>query len=58
MELDEVVVPADNLLGKENQGFEIIMSSSFPNSKVLKTKVTRIQHSHTNASGSVLLPFD
>lgn len=27
MELDEVVIPAENLLGKENQGFEIIMSS-------------------------------
>jgi alkylation response protein AidB-like acyl-CoA dehydrogenase len=27
MELDEVIVPAENLLGKENQGFEIIMSS-------------------------------
>lgn len=27
MELDEVVVPAENMLGKENQGFEIIMSS-------------------------------
>jgi alkylation response protein AidB-like acyl-CoA dehydrogenase len=27
MEFDEVVVAAENLLGKENQGFEIIMSS-------------------------------
>ncbi len=27
MELDEVVVPAENMLGNENQGFEIIMSS-------------------------------
>ncbi|KAL4895008.1 acyl-CoA dehydrogenase/oxidase [Aspergillus ambiguus] len=27
MELDEVVVPAENLLGKENHGFEIIMST-------------------------------
>lgn len=27
MELDDVVVPAENMLGKENQGFEIIMSS-------------------------------
>jgi alkylation response protein AidB-like acyl-CoA dehydrogenase len=30
MELDDVVVPAENLLGKENQGFEIIMSSKIP----------------------------
>ncbi|OQE31280.1 hypothetical protein PENSTE_c001G04698 [Penicillium steckii] len=27
MELDDVVVPAENMLGKENQGFEIIMST-------------------------------
>ncbi|OJJ37959.1 hypothetical protein ASPWEDRAFT_171412 [Aspergillus wentii DTO 134E9] len=27
MEFDEVLVPAENLLGKENQGFEIIMST-------------------------------
>ncbi|OJI99671.1 hypothetical protein ASPVEDRAFT_51031 [Aspergillus versicolor CBS 583.65] len=27
MELDEVVVPAENMLGNENQGFEIIMST-------------------------------
>lgn len=27
MELDEVVVPAESMLGGENQGFEIIMSS-------------------------------
>ena len=27
MELDEVIVPAENMLGSENQGFEIIMSS-------------------------------
>ncbi|KAL3450790.1 acyl-CoA dehydrogenase/oxidase [Aspergillus insuetus] len=27
MELDEVVVPAENMLGQENQGFEIIMST-------------------------------
>ncbi|KAL5360468.1 acyl-CoA dehydrogenase/oxidase [Aspergillus floccosus] len=27
MELDDVVVPAENLLGKENHGFEIIMST-------------------------------
>ncbi|KAL4810644.1 acyl-CoA dehydrogenase/oxidase [Aspergillus unguis] len=27
MELDEVVVPAENMLGSENQGFEIIMST-------------------------------
>jgi hypothetical protein len=26
-DLDNVVVPAENLLGKENNGFEIIMSS-------------------------------
>lgn len=30
LEFDEVVVPAENLLGKENQGFEIIMSSKLP----------------------------
>lgn len=30
MEFDEVLVPAENLLGKENQGFEIIMSSEYP----------------------------
>jgi hypothetical protein len=29
MEFDEVLVPAENLLGKENQGFEIIMSSEY-----------------------------
>lgn len=28
LEFDDVVVPAENLLGKENQGFEIIMSST------------------------------
>jgi alkylation response protein AidB-like acyl-CoA dehydrogenase len=27
VDLDEVLVPADNLLGQENKGFEIIMSS-------------------------------
>lgn len=27
MEFDEVLVPAENLLGQENHGFEIIMSS-------------------------------
>jgi alkylation response protein AidB-like acyl-CoA dehydrogenase len=30
MELDDVAVPAENMLGKENQGFEIIMSSMIP----------------------------
>lgn len=29
MEFDEVTVPAENLLGAENQGFEIIMSSTY-----------------------------
>jgi alkylation response protein AidB-like acyl-CoA dehydrogenase len=27
VDLDEVLVPAENLLGQENKGFEIIMSS-------------------------------
>jgi alkylation response protein AidB-like acyl-CoA dehydrogenase len=29
MELDGVVVPTENMLGQENQGFEIIMSSTY-----------------------------
>lgn len=29
MEFDEVLVPAENLLGQENHGFEIIMSSKY-----------------------------
>lgn len=29
MELDEVVIPAENLVGREGQGFEIIMSSKY-----------------------------
>jgi alkylation response protein AidB-like acyl-CoA dehydrogenase len=29
MEFDDVVIPAANLLGRENQGFEIIMSSAW-----------------------------
>lgn len=28
-DLDNVVVPAENILGKENNGFEIIMSSEY-----------------------------
>lgn len=30
IDLDNVVVPVENILGKEGQGFEIIMSSEFP----------------------------
>ena len=30
LEFDNVRVPVSHLLGKENQGFQIIMSSSFP----------------------------
>lgn len=29
MEFDEVVIPAENLVGREGQGFEIIMSSKY-----------------------------
>lgn len=29
IEFDDVEVPVENLLGRENQGFEIIMSSKF-----------------------------
>lgn len=43
MELDDVVVPVGNMLGKENQGFEIIMSSmssrNIPNSSVYLTAI-------------------
>lgn len=43
MEFDEVTVPAENLLGAENQGFEIIMSSKYSfsyTSLVLHTLIT------------------
>jgi hypothetical protein len=29
LEFDDVRVPADHLIGKENEGFQIIMSSKF-----------------------------
>lgn len=32
VDLQDVIVPVENILGKENQGFEIIMSSMFTDS--------------------------
>lgn len=30
IDLDDVVVPVENILGNEGQGFEVIMSSKYP----------------------------
>jgi hypothetical protein len=52
VDLDEVLVPAENLLGQENKGFEIIMSSK--QSANLRTQLPNylLQPSHTSVSGS------
>ena len=46
IDLDNVMVPVENVLGKEGQGFEIIMSSkclTFDIAKWLKKKQTGLQ---------------
>lgn len=43
MEFDEVLVPTENLLGKEKQDFEIIMSSEYRyRTRISKTRLTYI----------------
>lgn len=56
IELNDVVVPSENILGKENQGFEIIMSSKFfpfsmtPRIISITERDKRITSLHTRAS--------
>jgi hypothetical protein len=62
MEFDEVLVPAENLLGKENQGFEIIMSSEYSNqTRMSKPRLTSLltpKPSPTSGCGLVSRPSD
>jgi hypothetical protein len=62
MEFDEVLVSAENLLGKENQGFEIIMSSEYRYQTQIKILRLTLSFSlkllPTNDCGWVSQPFD
>lgn len=62
MEFDEILVPAENLLGKENQGFEIIMSSEYPHQRLTHiprlTILSSLKPSPTSDCGLVSRPFD
>lgn len=56
VDLQDVIVPVENILGKENQGFEIIMSSMFTHSIESRANMAAAdqvnnQHSPTSACG-------
>jgi hypothetical protein len=63
IEFDDVEVPINNLLGKENRGFEIIMSSKSPGESPKETQYRQdtdfyAQTLITSVCGSQVPVFD
>lgn len=58
VEFDEVKVPVENLLGKENKGFQLIMSYAFPfPSLVSRLQLTSEGYVATSLENEQVLPF-